>query len=232
MKVAGLRKVSLIDYPGRVAASIFMAGCNLRCGYCHNRWMLDENQVQEALSVQDLVAWLETRRGLLDGVCVSGGEPTIHPEIVDLLRTIKDLGFVTKIDTNGTLPDRLGLLLETGCVDYVAMDIKAPLDERYGLVAGRPVDPSVIRKSMALLRAWGSSYEFRTTVAPALDEAALWEIARQLRAEEAWFLQLFVASPQVDPVVAQQDCLDAPALRNLVGQLGSLVPKVSLRADI
>ena len=232
MKVAGLRKVSLIDYPGRVAASIFMAGCNLRCGYCHNRWMLDENQVQEALSVQDLVSWLETRRGLLDGVCVSGGEPTIHPEIVDLLRTIKDLGFVTKIDTNGTLPDRLGRLLETGCVDYVAMDIKAPLDERYGLVSGRPVDPDSIRKSMALLRAWGSSYEFRTTVAPALDEAALWEIARQVRAEEAWFLQLFVASPQVDPVVAQQDCLDASALRNLVGQLGSLVPKVSLRADI
>ena len=225
VKIAGLQKVSLLDFPGRIAATIFLAGCNLNCGYCHNRWMLRAEEVVEALSLEDCLRWLGTRRGRLDGVCISGGEPTLGANLPAFLRAIKQLGFATKLDTNGTLPERLQALLVEGTVDYVALDLKAPLDERYGQVAGRDVDVAAIRRTMALLRAWSRGeaaagekagagarpaadaaprrgYEYRTTVAPLLDEAALGDIAHELQPEERWVLQRFVHAESVDPALA------------------------------
>ena len=252
VKIAGLQKVSLLDFPGRIAATIFLAGCNLNCGYCHNRWMLRAEEVVEALSLEDCLRWLSTRRGRLDGVCISGGEPTLGANLPAFLRAIKQLGFATKLDTNGTLPERLQALLVEGTVDYVALDLKAPLDERYGQVAGREVDVAAIRRTMALLRAWirGAAaagekagagarpaadaaprrgYEYRTTVAPLLDEAALGDIACELQPEERWVLQRFVPAEGVDPALAALPAPDEEALAALAARLAQVAPGVRVR---
>lgn len=233
MKIAGLQRVTLIDYPGRVAATVFLAGCNLRCGYCHNRWMLDASHVPEALTVADLLAWLKTRRKLLDGVCISGGEPTLEEDLPSLLRAIKDLGFLVKLDTNGTLPERLRAILEQGFVDYVALDVKAPLDERYADIVGVSLAPETVRRSMELLAAWGGDYELRTTVAPGLDEQALIAMAATVDAivtpAPRWFLQPFEPTPEVVAEVRTAEHLPPQALEALLPRLRALMPRVELR---
>jgi len=232
MKIAGLQRVSLIDYPGHIAATVFLAGCNLNCGYCYNRWMIDEESVPEALSGEEFLGWLRTRVGRLDGVCVSGGEPTVHEDLVPFLRTIKGLGFAVKLDTNGTTPGRLSALLAEGLLDYVAMDVKAPLDARYHRVAGRQVDLSALRQSMTLLRAWGKPYEFRTTVGPLLDAGDLQDIAREIEEAELWWLQPFVLTPEVALPLASAQALDESALRQAVRALAGIAPGVRLRGEI
>jgi pyruvate formate lyase activating enzyme len=229
MKIAGLQKVSLLDYPNKIAATVFLAGCNLDCGYCYNRWMIVEAFVKPIMSTDDLLGWLKTRVGRLDGVCVSGGEPTLQLALPPLLRAIKGLGFAVKLDTNGTQPERLADLLHEGLVDYVAMDLKAPLDARYSQVAGRPVNVAALQQSVEILRAWGKAYEFRTTVGPLLDEIALEDLAHEIKAAERWFLQPFVFTPQVAPTLLGAQALDEAKLRALVARLPSIAPGVRLR---
>ncbi len=229
IKIAGLQRVSLIDYPQHVAASVFLAGCNLRCPYCHNRWMCDAASVAEAVTVQDFLAWLETRQGLLDGVCVSGGEPTLQAELPGFLNEIKERGFDVKLDTNGTRPEMLECLLDKDLLDYVAMDVKAPLDERYQQMAGRPVDLEAIRESMNLLRARAPAYEFRTTVAPGLGKEDLFAIAGELEAGDGWVLQAFRYTDEVDAALADAEALDEEALAEAVKELRQTVPGVRVR---
>jgi len=233
VKIAGLQRVTLIDYPGKVAATVFLAGCNLRCPYCHNRWMIDASEVTEIMSVADFLGWLETRRGLLDGVCVCGGEPTVSSDLPDLLRAIKDQGFLVKLDTNGTLPQRLGPMLDAGLIDYVAMDIKAPLDERYAQMTGVPIlSPEPVRRSMELLASWGGAYELRTTAAPGLDEDDLLEIAATVAAVEPpppWYVQAFEPSDGVLPEVREAEHLSSEALEALLPQLRVTMPRAELR---
>lgn len=229
IKIAGLQRVSLIDYPRHIAASVFLAGCNLRCPYCHNRWMCDATNVEEAMAVEDFMAWLETRQGLLDGVCVSGGEPTLQAELPAFMREIKERRFEVKLDTNGTRPQMLGHLLDEGLADYVAMDVKAPLDARYRQMAGRPVKMEAIRESMELLRTRAPAYEFRTTVAPGLDEADLVDIAGALEGDDTWFLQVFRYTEEVDGALADAEALDEEALAKAVQRLKKVIPGVSLR---
>jgi len=226
MKIAGLQKVSLIDFPEKVAATVFLAGCDLDCGYCYNRWMLDESAVEEALSREALLAWLKTRRGLLDGVCLSGGEPTIHPELVDLARAIKALGFALKLDTNGTRPRVLENLLEEGLLDYIAMDLKAPLDARYHRVAGVRVSLEAIRESLTLLRKGHCPYELRTTVGPALTPKDLLDVAHSIEPQEVWYLQPFVPTESVremGPALSVED------LQGILEGLQRLAPGARLR---
>ena len=230
MKIAGLQKVTLIDFPDRVAASVFLAGCNLDCGYCHNRWMIREARVEEAISREELLAWLGTRVGLLDGVCVSGGEPTIHRDIQDLLAGIRALGFAVKLDTNGTRPEVLDRLLADQLVDYVAMDIKAPLDAAsYRRAAGVAVAIEDIRNSMRLLREKAPEYEFRTTVEPALDQDALARIASEMLPEDQWYLQPFVPAPGIAEEIVALGFLDEAELRAVVAPLRTIAPGVQLR---
>lgn len=231
MKIAGLQRLTLIDYPDRIAASVFLAGCNLDCGYCYNRWMIDASTAPEALPVGAFFDWLRTRVGKLDGVCVSGGEPTLAPDLPELLRAIKGLGFGVKLDTNGTRHAVLGALLDEGLLDYVAVDIKAPLDERYAIVTGRPVGPDVIRRTLALLRAWGGPYELRTTVGPELDRAALRDIAKELLTEERWYLQPYMATPEVSVRLAGLPSLSEHDLREAVEELRAVAPGVRLRGE-
>jgi pyruvate formate lyase activating enzyme len=229
MKIAGLQKVSLIDYPGHIAATVFLADCNLDCGYCYNRWMIRRDESPEALSVDKLVAWLETRVGLLDGVCVSGGEPTLVPDLDDLLRTIKGLGYQVKLDTNGTRPERLVRLLDDGLVDYVALDFKAPLDERYHQVAGCVVVLDDIARSLQALRERVVPYELRSTVGPALDEDDLNDMAALVRPSERWYLQPFSPAEGVDGVWRERDAMDEETLVGVAARLAERVPGVCVR---
>ncbi len=234
MKIAGLQKVSLLDYPGRIAASVFLAGCNLDCGYCHNRWMIDASAVAEAISIPDFLRWLETRVGLLDGVCVSGGEPTIHAELPVLLREIHALGMLIKLDTNGTRPQVVRGVLDEGLADFVAMDIKAPLDARYDLVAGRAVNVADLRETMAVLRVWdptAKQYEYRTTVEPHIDALALREIASEVWRCECWALQPY--RPPQDETAAQVQgvAFDFEQLQEIARDLAGVVPGVFVRGE-
>lgn len=232
MKIAGLQRVTLIDFPNRIAASVFLAGCNLNCGYCHNRWMINAADVVPAQSVDEFFEWLEHRVGLLDGVCVSGGEPTIHRELPGFLRAIRDLGFEIKLDTNGTLPDRLRYLLDEKLVDYVAMDIKAPLDTRYSQVAGRSVDVNAIRTSMSLLRDRLADYEFRTTVEPSLDPSALRDMAQLMEPGDRWYLQIFEPAPGVTLELDEATWPDKEELIQIAKDLQSLTSAVRVRGEM
>ena len=163
MKIVGIQKLTLLDYPGKVACTVFLNGCNFRCPYCHNAELLEQD-AQPVMTPEDLLAFLKKRQGILEGVCITGGEPTIHPQLPALIRTVRDLGYSVKLDTNGFRPDVLRTLLTEELVDYVAMDLKNGPDA-YGETVGlKQFDPARIRESISLLLDSGIKFEFRTTV--------------------------------------------------------------------
>jgi pyruvate formate lyase activating enzyme len=172
VKIGGLLRCSLIDYPGMIAAVIFTRGCNFRCPYCHNPGLVRTDDPDRACPERDrrapdaesVLAFLERRRNRLDGVVLSGGEPTLQEDLIEFARAVKELGFAVKLDTNGSRPDVLENLLKKRLVDCVAMDVKAP-PEKYELCAGTRVDIGAVRRSISLIAASGVEYCFRTTVA-------------------------------------------------------------------
>jgi pyruvate formate lyase activating enzyme len=164
MKIGGLQRVSLIDYPGKISAIIFTQGCNFRCTYCHNRQLVDPERYGPIIPVKEVLSFLDKRKGKLEAVTVTGGEPTLQPDLEKLLEEIKKRGFLAKLDTNGSKPDILEKLIHRGLVDYLAMDIKGPL-EKYQQIASVAVDTSKIKRSIKIIMASGIKYEFRTTVA-------------------------------------------------------------------
>ena len=180
MTISGLQKMTLLDFPGKVACTVFLHGCNYRCPFCHNAELL-EGKAEPLMTVEELLTFLKKRVGLLDGVCVSGGEPTLSSGLRDLLAAIKELGYAVKLDTNGSRPGVLKALVAEGLVDYVAMDIKnAP--SRYAETVGLPkVDLAAIEESAAFLMSGAVGSEFRTTVVvPFHDEASIAEMGRWL----------------------------------------------------
>ena len=195
MKLAGLQKTTLLDFPGKVACTVFLSGCNFRCPFCQNAEILD-GSISD-ISEEEFFAFLNKRRGLLDGVCVSGGEPLIHADIGEFLRKIKELGFAVKVDTNGAFPDRLKALCGEGLVDYVAMDVKNS-PERYAKTAGAEIDIGKIKESAAFLMSGAVGYEFRTTVVKQLHRAEdMLKIGQWLKGAQAYFLQNFRDSDTV-----------------------------------
>ena len=164
MTIHGFQKMTLLDFPGRVACTVFTACCNFRCPFCHNALLVTELDSSMAVREEDVLSFLRKRRGLLDGVAVTGGEPCLQPDLADFLRKIRDMGYLVKLDTNGSFPDTLAALIGEGLVDYVAMDIKNSRD-KYAQTAGFTHDllPAV-EKSVALLLEGRVDYEFRTTV--------------------------------------------------------------------
>ena len=191
----GFQKMTLLDFPGRVAATLFLGGCNLRCPFCHNASLVLDGKSREEYEDAEILSYLEKRRGLLDGVCVTGGEPLLRRELPDFLKKVRALGYAVKLDTNGTMPDRLEALLREGLLDYVAMDIKNALS-RYGDAVGIPnFDVTPVERSIDLLLSGAVDYEFRTTVVKELhtveDIAAL---AERIRGARRYFLQGFVDS--------------------------------------
>ena len=227
MNIHGLQKMTLLDYPGRVACTVFLAGCDLRCPFCHNSGLL-EGSVPAELDDEALLAFLNKRKGLLDGVCVTGGEPLLHPELEKLLAAIKELGYPVKLDTNGTHPRRLRALVEQKLVDYVAMDVKNS-PERYGETAGVPgLDLSPIRDSVAFLLEDRVDYEFRTTVVKELhDEASFRAIGPWLAGAKRYFLQSFVDRESV--LLEGLHPCGEEELRAFADILRPFVPTVELR---
>ena len=193
MRIGGLQKVTLLDYPGKVACTVFLPGCNLRCPFCHNPALVLPDRATGGLSTEKLLAFLETRRGKLDGVCVTGGEPTLYEDLPALLRQIRALGFAVKLDTNGCDPARLAEILNQGLVDYVAMDVKnAPA--RYTETVGIPgFNPAPVEESIRLLRKSTVDYEFRTTVVRQFhDSASFRAIGPWISGARRYFLQAFI----------------------------------------
>ncbi len=163
MRIGGLLKFSLIDYPGKVAAVVFTAGCNFRCPFCHNPELVLPELFKDPLSVDDVLSFLQKRQGQLQGVVVTGGEPTIHDDLAEFISRIKALGFLVKLDTNGSRPEALREIIDRGLVDFIAMDIKSSV-ENYCKATGVSVDIDSIKKTIALIKDSGLGYQFRTTL--------------------------------------------------------------------
>lgn len=192
MDIHGLQKLTLLDYPGRMACTVFLAGCNLRCPFCHNSELLDRHTAPPVMDDAELLAFLKKRQGMLEGVCITGGEPLLQPELPELLRKIKDLGYPVKLDTNGTIHEHLCYVLEEGLVDYVAMDIKNS-PSRYAETCGlMGMDLSPVYDSVDLLKQGNVDYEFRTTVVDELhDEDSFFGIGELISGAKRYFLQPF-----------------------------------------
>lgn len=203
MLIGGLQKVSLIDYPGHVAATVFTAGCNFSCPFCHNPELvkIGSDKFAMFLTDEEIFEFLKSRQGMLEGVCVTGGEPVLQVDLSDFLAKIKELGFLVKLDTNGSRPEVLRDLVRRGLLDYIAMDIKGPL-EKYNKIVGLDVSLENIHESTEITREFGE-YEFRTTVVPTLHEKEDFiSIAKWLDGSKRYFLQQFRPENVLDPVYA------------------------------
>ncbi len=219
MLIGGLEKLTLIDYPGKVAAIVFTVGCNFRCQFCYNPMLVwpekikaseqskntaghPRNKEQDSslslYSEDDLFHFLKSRQGKLDAVVITGGEPTLHQDLPEFIKRIKDLGYLVKLDTNGTNPDMIKKLLKAKLVDYLAMDLKAPA-KKYVLVTGVSVNWSKIKESVKIIEQSGLPYEFRTTIVPELlDQADIMKMGDVIKGAAKWYLQKF--KPDTDLV--------------------------------
>jgi pyruvate formate lyase activating enzyme len=187
----GLQRLSLIDYPGKLCATIFTAGCNFRCPYCYNEDIVLDYPAMPKIPEDKIIEFLHPRLGFLDGVCVTGGEPTIHRELPKFLGRLKSIGSLVKLDTNGSRPKALAYVMEKGLVNYIALDVKVPLG-RYEETVRYRVKPEGLKETIKLIRRSGVDHEFRTTVVPGLlDGDDLEEIAMTLAGSKRYVLQQF-----------------------------------------
>ena len=195
MKLHGFQKMTLLDYPGKVACTVFTGGCNFRCPFCHNALLVTELDEAEEYDEDEIIEYLRKRKGLLDGIAVTGGEPLMTQDTVSFIRRIKAEGYAVKLDTNGSYPDRLKQLVSEGLVDYVAMDIKNS-KELYAETAGLPkLDISKIEESVSFLLEGRVDYEFRTTVVRQFHTVeSITDAARWIKGAKRYFLQNFTDS--------------------------------------
>ena len=214
--IAGLQKLTLLDYPGKVACTVFLGGCNLRCPFCHNASLVLPRGEAPLLREEEFFEFLGKRQGILDGVCVTGGEPLLYPSVGDFLARIRAMGYFVKLDTNGTLPERLEPLLAGHSADYVAMDIKNSL-AGYEAAVGISVDTEKIVQSIALLRSSGVEHEFRTTVVKGIHtEEDVIAMAR-LVGDSPYFLQGFIDSGDLlSPRLSGYDKKETEDLLNII----------------
>ena len=228
-KIAGLQKLTLLDFPGKVACTIFTEGCNFRCPFCHNASLVTHTGECEGYSAEYVLDFLKKRQGIIEGVCISGGEPTLMSGLEDFARSIKELGFAVKLDTNGTRPDILKYLVSEGLIDYVAMDIKNSR-EKYALTAGmcEEYDISKIEESASFLMSGAVDFEFRTTVVDPLHETDDFQlIGEWLAGDERFFLQKFIDSGDV--IGRGLDAYSDQKMHEFLNVLKSLVPNAQLR---
>jgi pyruvate formate lyase activating enzyme len=202
MLIGGLQKTSLIDYPDKVCAIIFTQGCNFKCKFCYNPELvlLTDNNQQLTIKEEEIFEFLKKRKALIDGVCVTGGEPTLHKDLPKFLVQIKKMGFLIKLDTNGTNPKMLEKLIKKKLVDYIAMDIKASLVQflKYKKISGAKINLKNIKKSIEIIKNSGIDYEFRTTVIPGFHkEEDILQIAKEIFPAKKYFLQQFVPSKKM-----------------------------------
>jgi pyruvate formate lyase activating enzyme len=193
MKIGGFQKTSLLDYPDRISAIVWVSGCTFRCPFCYNRKLALGSA--ELFPAEEILSFLSKRRGLVEGVVISGGEPLLQDDLEDFIGKIKKLGFLVKVDTNGAYPERLHELLDQQLVDYVAMDVKAPKG-KYRELAGVDVEMGKIDASIDLIKAKAPAYEFKTTFVPGLlNKEDIVEIGKWLNGADLFFLQQFKPLP-------------------------------------
>lgn len=229
MNIQGLQKLTLLDYPGHVACTLFTGGCNFLCPFCHNGDLVLSPGQASAWDLDAIFSFLQKRAGILDGVCVSGGEPLLQPDLPELLARIRGLGFSVKLDTNGSFPERLRRLAEQGLIDYVAMDIKNS-PERYRETAGLPAgyDLAPIQESAAWLLRGTVPYEFRTTVVREYHRPQdIVSIARWVGGADRWFLQSFVSSEHV--IESGLHAYSPSEMETFAERARPLAPSVQLR---
>ena len=197
MILKGLQKLTLLDFPGKIACTVFAGGCNFRCPFCHNASLVLGDRLSESptLSEEDFFAFLKKRRGMLEGVCVSGGEPSLYPDRIPFLIKIKELGYAVKLDTNGYRPNIIREAMAAGAVDYFAMDIKNSRESYARTVGLSDFDISKIEESVSALMSGSVDFEFRTTLVRELhSEDDVLSIAKWIRGSEKYFLQTFIDS--------------------------------------
>ena len=227
MNIAGLQKMTLLDYPGRIACTVFLPGCNLRCPFCHNASLVLPEREKDSISENELFEFLSSRRKKLDGVCVTGGEPTLYIDLPDLLGRIKDMGFQVKLDTNGTSPKMLGQIIDAGLCDYVAMDIKNS-PSKYTATCGGIDVLEKVRESAAILMEGKIDYEFRTTVMhPYHAPEDLRQIGRWLKGAKRYFIQNFVDSG--DLLSSGSEALTENEMKELLMAVQEYIPSAKLR---
>ncbi len=204
VEIKGLEKFSSRDFPGHISSTVFLGGCSFRCPYCHNAdLVLDPDGIQ-TIPIDIFLSYLDGRKGWLEGICLSGGEPLLHEDIEDLIRVIRDRGLLVKLDTNGSFPAPLERLLRDGLLDWVAMDVKAPL-ERYREVTRSGVDVEDIVRSADIIRHSGVRSTFRTTVVPGLiGREDIVRIGEWLKGAESYLIQAFVPHTTIDPAYLQK----------------------------
>ena len=191
MNVQGYQKLTLLDFPGRTACTVFTGGCNLRCPFCHNADLVRQ-PISSPSAENDVLQYLSRRQGLIDGVCVTGGEPLLQPDLVEFLKKVKEMGYLVKLDTNGALPKRLAEVLATGLVDYVAMDVKSSPMGYSQAVGCEKIDVTPFEQSIRLLQRCGVAHEFRTTAVKGIHTVSDFsEIGKWLGNDELYFIQCF-----------------------------------------
>ena len=226
MYLGGIQKLTLLDYPGKLACTVFTTGCNYRCPFCHNAALV--THPSEQVSVDDVPEFLKKRRGVLQGVCVSGGEPLLQPDTPELLAQIRSLGYSVKLDTNGSFPERLRQVVEAGLVDYVAMDVKNS-PAAYGETVGREdFDLSGVSESIRYLLSGAVDYEFRTTVVRKFhDVQRLTALAQWISGAKRYYLQAFEDSG--DLISEGLHGYDPEELEKLRDAVAKVLPCVELR---
>lgn len=230
--IRGYVENTLLDWEGKLAAIVFLPGCNYRCRFCHAQHLLDPPDHAESIPLDGILRALRRQRGWIDGVVISGGEPTLHPDLMELIDAFRAEGLLVKLDTNGSKPDVLEKLLLMGAVDYVAMDIKAPLDEKYSLVARVPVKLDAVRRSIEMLIGGTVEYEFRTTVYPTdLDDADIERIALDIRGARLFYLQSFRPANTLDPDLADVKPYTMLQMRDLCRIASKYVRRCAVRGD-
>ena len=228
MKIYGLQKTTLVDYPGHVATTLFTGGCNFRCPYCHNGDLVIGLEDIESYAMEDIFSHLQKRKDVLDGVVISGGEPTLQADLPDFIRQIKELGYLVKLDTNGTNPAMLRSLVEEGLVDYVAMDIKHSRAKYASISHAADDSLESIAASVDYLKEGHVDYEFRTTLCKELHkETDMTAIGLWLMGAKAYYLQPYKESEQV--IQPGFHPHDAATLESFVHILSAFIPKVEIR---
>ncbi len=217
VEIKGLEKFAAKDFPGYIASTVFLGGCNFRCPYCHNADLVLRPESLPTLPLDYFLCYLDARKNWLEAICISGGEPLLETDLEDLIRVVKERNLLVKVDTNGSLPARLEDFFREGLVDYVAMDVKAPL-ERYKEVTRSEVRPEDISRTIKLVRSSGVRHIFRTTVVPGLvGRNDLLKIAQMLEGEDVFQIQPFVPANTVDRQFLQVDPFSREEIEEMAG---------------
>ena len=229
MKIGGLIKTSLIEYPGRISAVIFTQGCNFRCPYCHNPELVEPALFNTPIAESKIFDFLERRKKYLEAIVITGGEPCLQNDLIDFIRKVKDMSYLVKLETNGSFPDVISQIIEKGIVDFISMDVKGPPD-KYDIIVGVKVDISKIKESIDLIISSGIDSEFQTTVVKSMFEKEDFEkIGNLIKGAKIYTLQKFVPSKTLNPEFLQEKTYSDEELEEIKKIMERYVSKCMVR---